>query len=195
MRRMRNRLTGVQANVGDALWARAQSLGVIDPDEEDSDNDDDDEDDADNAAARRWAAQENDRYLDRERRAMEGEDVTTDTDDSDSDSEESDEDEDMDENAADADANKDAEVADSTTNADVNSSAADHGSNNGSDNTPKMLPAVAQFSIQRGKSSCKMVFEPAISARYVLLKLYCPDAKEKNGRVKNGSRTRVGRCR
>ncbi len=50
------------------------------------------------------------------------------------------------------------------------------------DGSPRMLKALARFSIERGKSTCKMVFEPAISARYVLLKLWRHDGVREDDR-------------
>lgn len=55
------------------------------------------------------------------------------------------------------------------------------------DGEPKMLKAQAKFSISRGKSTCTMVFEPAISARFILLKLYCPDGGNKRPASRKGN--------
>lgn len=48
---------------------------------------------------------------------------------------------------------------------------------------PKMLAAHACFTFQPEKTRCRMVFDPPVSARFILLKLWCPDgAKMQNSR-------------
>lgn len=170
----RDRLFDTQSRVGHVhrMYQRQQAE-ARELDEEDSEIASSDEE-----GLRTWAAGEDERAAERERRRLRGESVSSadDDDDDDEDDEESDDDEDEDatmSNTADddADANKDAN--ESAYMADSNN--AGHGSNSGSIGTPKMLQARAQFLISREKSTCRMVFEPAISARFVLLKLYCPN--------------------
>lgn len=53
---------------------------------------------------------------------------------------------------------------------------------------PKMLAAHTRFTFQPSKSKCRMVFDPPISARYLLLKLWCPDGGKRRLSTRPGMR-------
>ena len=109
------------------------------------------------------------------------------------DDDEDDDDEDSsdeDDSSTDGNSDEDASMADTACpHDDIEESigAADDVAEASKDGEPKMLKAQAKFSISRGKSTCTMVFEPAISARFILLKLYCPDGGNKRPASRKGN--------